>query len=925
MYGGLFIISKIFNRLRSILFQEWCFFSLYIEGRKIRSLQTSLALDGLPDNDFLKMVYRDILGRDIDSNRLKLYKLMFKRGIERETVLRSLLKSDEFQDKWLHGLSKRLEDYSWDYQFQSIIKIRMDLNISSEDFTDSVYQLLMDGGIRQDVLEQYVNLLEQGVISRKEIVGKIATSEEFISKIIKPYNAKKIQDISDKNFLKAAYRGLLNRVIDEDGMAIYSERLRQGASHHEVLCSIAGSKEFLDRLLEFIHETFVSLTECVEIIHRQIFGKGIEKDKLDYYKSKVGEGATLRAISAEMVSPEKVLETFVSEEESVYIRDIYGDEAVGSAFQGIMQRKASLSELDFYNQRLKNGKTRMANIVHIFNKWEFLRLLEIKKTYHKWSKFYDTLTDKDRESIREHIKKIRYQPLISVLMPVYNTPEKFLRSAIESVWRQLYDNWELCIADDASSLPHVRKILEEYREKDSRIKVVFRDVNGHISKTSNSALERATGEFTALLDHDDELTEHALYMMAEELKNHPETDIIYSDEDKIDIDGRATDQVYFKPDWSPDLLYSQNFVSHLGVYRTSILKKSGGFRQGYEGSQDHDLLLRVIEQIPHDRIRHIPHVLYHWRVTPGSVALDVGEKEYAIEAARGAIQSHFDRKGVLVHVQAGKYSYEHRAVYLPADPPPKVSLIIYASDSIGSFKEHIEEIREKTDYPRLEIIVAEKKEKLSVAINRAVSKATGEIVGLINENIIFFDSGWLKEMVSHALQPETGAVGGWIFNPGGTIRHAGIILGMDSVGKCVHKNLPRDYFSRNPGLRATIRNFSAVSGEFMVLRKEVFTGAGGLDENLKASFLDIDLCLRIREKGFYIVFTPFAECCFLGEDTGVRLEGGEYEEDYREDLHYLRSQWGDALVNDPYYNPNLSLYSEISGMAFPPHVKKPWK
>ena len=258
-------------------------------------------------------------------------------------------------------------------------------------------------------------------------------------------------------------------------------------------------------------------------------------------------------------------------------------------------------------------------------------------------------------------------------MPTYNSPEKWLRRAIESVRRQLYVNWELCIADDASREPHVRQILEEFRTTDSRIKIIFRKDNGHISAASNTAIEMATGEFIALLDHDDQLSEHALYMVAAELNDYRDADLIYSDEDKIDEEGRRYEP-YFKPDWNPALFLAQNFLCHLVVYRTRIVKSLAGFREGYEGSQDWDLAMRVSECIPDSHIRHIPYVLYHWRAIPGSTAFATDQKEYVSEAQRRTLESHFsriDRSAAILPASGA-----HWRVKYPLPATPLVTLII---------------------------------------------------------------------------------------------------------------------------------------------------------------------------------------------------------------------------------------------------------
>jgi glycosyltransferase involved in cell wall biosynthesis len=290
-------------------------------------------------------------------------------------------------------------------------------------------------------------------------------------------------------------------------------------------------------------------------------------------------------------------------------------------------------------------------------------------------------------------------------MPVYNVDERWLRRAIESVCKQLYPHWELCIADDGSSKPHVRRVLEEYLHKDPRIKVIFRETRGHVSVASNSAVELAEGEFIALLDHDDELAEHALYMVAEELNAHPNSDLIYSDEDKLDYQGRRLDP-HFKSDWNPDLFYSYNFISHFGVYRRSVVNELGGFREGYEGSQDYDLALRVIEQIPEDHIRHIPHVLYHWRVVPDSMARSHQQKDFVDESARNAIRSHFRRKGINATVTPGS-GFSQRVIYtLPVDPP-LVSVIVATRDHVNLIRQIADGILHRTDYKPLELIIVD--------------------------------------------------------------------------------------------------------------------------------------------------------------------------------------------------------------------------
>lgn len=569
--------------------------------------------------------------------------------------------------------------------------------------------------------------------------------------------------------------------------------------------------------------------------------------------------------------------------------------------------------------------------------------------YQKWTQLYDTLTDADRAAILGRITELEYKPLISIVMPVYNVEEIWLRLAIESARKQLYPHWELCIADDNSSHPHVRSVLEEYAKKDSRIKVTYRQTNGHISAASNSALELVSGEFVALLDNDDELPEHALYMVVEELNEHPEADLIYSDEDKINERGERSEP-NFKSDWNPDLLYSCNTISHLGIYRASIIKQIGGFRKGYEGSQDYDLALRFIEQIPESHIRHIPHVLYHWRAIAGSVALASGEKNYAHEAAREAIRSHLQRKGIDATVTEAANSF-HRVIYPVPEPAPLVSLIVATRNRFDLLSQTVRGLLHETDYARVEIIIVDNQSNdpetlkylreiqadervrviaydapfnYSAMNNLAVRQARGEIIGLVNNDIKVISPGWLKEMVSHACRPGIGAVGAKLLYPDDTVQHAGVIVGIYGVAAHAHRFIHRD----SPGYTSRammIQNLTAVTAACMVLRREVFEEVGGLDEvNLAVAFNDVDFCIRIREKGYRIVWTPYAELYHLESASRGRDDTVENAPRFVKEVAYMMNVWKDALAHDPYYNKNLTFVKEDFSLAVPPRTTKKW-
>ncbi|MBO6560736.1 MAG: glycosyltransferase [Nisaea sp.] len=571
-------------------------------------------------------------------------------------------------------------------------------------------------------------------------------------------------------------------------------------------------------------------------------------------------------------------------------------------------------------------------------------------SYTRWFELYGTLTDDDRAAITKHIATMKKKPRFSIVMPTYNTPVQFLRKAIESVQNQLYPEWELCIADDASSSQETKDLLRRYANEDDRIKVTFREKNGHISAASNSALELATGDYIALLDHDDELTPHALYMMAVEVRDHPDADIIYSDEDKVDENGDHY-APYFKPDWAPDMFLGQNLINHLGVYRRKLVEKVGGFRLGYEGSQDYDLALRVIEQTKPENIRHIPHILYHWRAAEGSTALAEEEKDYTGSAAIRAIQDHLDRSKIKAKVVQGRDIYSQRVIYELPKKPPLVSLIIPTRNRADILKGAVDGIREKNDYPNWEIIIVdngsdeeetldylaklEKDERIRVhrddgpfnysrLNNDAARLAKGEIIGLINNDIAPINEDWLSEMVRQVTQPGVGAVGAKLYYENDTLQHGGVIVGLGGVAGHFDKRLPRDsrgYFGR----AMLVQNFSAVTAACLLVPKKVFEEVGGLDEqNLAVAFNDVDFCLKIREAGHRIVWTPYAELYHYesisrGEDTDPDKRAR-----FNAESEYMQKRWAKVCEHDPYYSPNLTLDFEQPSPADPPRALRPW-
>lgn len=530
------------------------------------------------------------------------------------------------------------------------------------------------------------------------------------------------------------------------------------------------------------------------------------------------------------------------------------------------------------------------------------------RAYQKWLELHGSIDNAERAKLREALKDLAYKPLISIILPVYNIDEKWLRKCVGSVVDQIYPNWELCIADDASTEPHIARIIKEFAAADTRIKTVFRKKNGHISAASNSALELADGEFCVLLDHDDELSEDALFFVAEAINEDPAVSMIYSDEDKIDENGRRF-YPSFKPAWSRDLFYSINLVTHLSAYRTDVLRKIGGFREGYEGSQDHDLALRVIEQISDEQIRHIPRILYHWRAIKGSVALSGGEKSYAHERARLALRSHFERIGKRVTVSETVHNL-HRVRYELPTPVPKAAIIIDAYSRKDLSAEAIGRIAD-TVYPNFEIIVigdglskigrvnyiASDSENRAKRLNAAADQTDADLLVFLDAGIEPKDPNWLDELASFAFQQEIGAVGGKIVTPDSVVISNGLIIGSGDIVTNAHAGLYAEE-SGNMWRNLVVGNFSAVSVSAMAIRTDVFRSVGGFDsKTFPQALFDVDLCLRLRERGFRIVSTPYAE--FVAERHSPR----HITDDER---NAFNKRWHGYIEHDPFFNEDLS-------------------
>jgi GT2 family glycosyltransferase len=538
----------------------------------------------------------------------------------------------------------------------------------------------------------------------------------------------------------------------------------------------------------------------------------------------------------------------------------------------------------------------------------------------------------DLERMREIAAALAYRPLISIIMPTYETPEPLLLDAIRSVRDQVYPHWELCIADDASPSPHVRRILDDAAARDHRIRVVYRSENGHISRASNSALAIARGEFVALLDHDDLLSPDALFENVVLLNRHPNADMIYSDEDKCDESGRRRDP-FFKPDWSPETFLSKMYTCHFGVYRRSIVERIGGFRAEFDGSQDYDLVLRFTEHT--DRIHHIARVLYHWRIHAASAAGGTAAKPYAYVAAQKALTEALARRGEPAEVQHVPGYPGHYVPRFEIVAPGRVAIIVPTRDRSELLDRALRSIVNVTTYRDWEIVVvddgsAEEATRQLLAayeaelgarfrvvridepfnfsrlVNAGVAATAAPYVVLLNNDTEIVTPDWLEAMVEQCQRPQIGAVGVKLVYPDGRLQHGGVILGLGGVAGHGHYGEP----AGSPGYYGALvclNNYSAVTAACMMVRRAAYLEVGGFDEELVIAYNDVDFCLKLGAAGYRNVYLPHVTVLHVeSASRGSDLSASNEPRNLMEQAIVL-TRWGPSIERDPYFSPHLSL------------------
>lgn len=570
--------------------------------------------------------------------------------------------------------------------------------------------------------------------------------------------------------------------------------------------------------------------------------------------------------------------------------------------------------------------------------------------YEFWLDKWVNPKPSDYETMSKIMKGMKHRPFFSFVMPVYNPPVELMEECIESMLNQNYIDFEICIANDASSNPEIKKTIDRYASKYRQIKVVHRTVNGHISSASNSALSLAKGDYIVLVDHDDAVPDYCLFTVAHYINKHPGAKILYSDEDKISIDGERSSP-YFKSDFNLFLMFGHNMISHLGVYDRKLVESVGGFRKGLEGSQDYDLFLRCYENISSHELIHIPHVLYHWRMIPGSTAVSADQKSYAVIAAQAAINGHFERTNTPLRSIDG-FAPGVNSIAGTRDYDTSISIIIPTRNGLDDLKSCISSI-EKNPHDNVEIIVVDNgsdepatlqylKRLSSLGIARVIEypgefnfsainnfaarAATGDIICFLNNDTEVVSCRWLDRARSLLALPDVGALGARLLYPDNTIQHFGIVLGMaqHKVASTPHVGLPADahgYF----GKARLIQEFSAVTAACLFIRRADFEAVGGFDENLKVAYNDVEFCIRVREAGLKILCDPDITLIHKESKTRGSDADGEKAKRLDREAEYVRKKWSRILDADPYYSPNLSLLNNDFSLSAPPRAPMPWQ
>jgi glycosyltransferase involved in cell wall biosynthesis len=693
----------------------------------------------------------------------------------------------------------------------------------------------------------------------------------------------------------------------------------------------------------------------VKSLHQSAFGRPADQAAVRQWVDRLQSGTSLESLAEDLVrSPEFQARHGSSPEVDIkYITALYRDG---------LGRPPELASLAFWLASQDEAVTRAKVLASVAASDEALERTRLPTSptgidYKRWVEVFDTIRDADRGVIRAHISALPYRPVISVILWVGRISEAALRESLNSVVRQLYPYWELCITTDALADPYLNTIIRDATAHDLRVQSAVQNTLNGTASAINAGLNSASGEFVAFLRAGDLLPEHALYEAAVALGGNERAEIVYTDVDSITSDGQRNNP-WFKPGWDPDLLLGQDYVNNLAVYRRALVESVGALRSGFDGAEFHDLALRTTAATTSDRILHLPAVLYHKRAENK----DINSQEAlagirAINASRRAVRDYLDSRGYrdALVTRTPQISSAIRVVWPLPEPEPLVSVIVPTRDRAELLAQCTEGLLERTDYSSLELLIVDNGSTESATLtlfdrltsgdsrvrilrhpgpfnysalnNAAANEAKGEVLLLLNNDVSVIEPSWLRELVSQAVRPDVGIVGAKLIFANESVQHGGVALGPDGFISHIHRSATRNdpgYF----GQLALARTLSAVTGACAAIRRAVFFEVGGLDEvNLQVAFNDIDLCLRIGDFGYRVVWTPFAElfhleCASRGKDYADEVQRPRF----LRECEHMRNTWGPLLESaDPFHNPNTLFFWERFEMPVQPRRREPWR
>ena len=543
----------------------------------------------------------------------------------------------------------------------------------------------------------------------------------------------------------------------------------------------------------------------------------------------------------------------------------------------------------------------------------------------------------NKELERQRREKFEYQPKISIVVPLYKTPEKYLRQLVDTVKEQTYPNWELCLSDGSGENSPLTSFLKKLEAEDERIRVVYNEKQLQISENTNAGIEIATGDYIAFADHDDELTPHALFECVKALNKNRDICLLYSDEDKMSMDGHKFFQPHFKPDYNPDLLCTVNYICHLFVVKREIIDKVGAFRREFDGAQDYDFIFRCVEAVDSSEIYHITKILYHWRCHEDSTAENPESKTYAFEAGKRAIEEHYRRTGINAEVLQGEFLGLYRTRFI-REHDPLISIIIPNKDHIDDLKRCMDSIDQKSTYKNYEYIIVENNStdektfqyykeleaqnpkahvvywdrefNYSAINNYGVSFAKGEYILLLNNDTEIINEDCLEQLLGYCMRNDVGAVGARMYYEDDTIQHAGVVIGFGGIAGHCFVLQPRGTTGYCHRIICA-QDYSAVTAACMLVKKSAFDEVGGLTEELAVAFNDIDFCMKLRQAGYLIVYNPYAELYHYESKSRGLEDTPEKVARFNKEMQIFERRWPDIMRDgDPYYNPNLTLKSQ---------------